>query len=192
MHAFRAFANTHDRSPAFHAAYLSITVIIAAMLNLGAFALLIAAHMALDTIKYREVHGLKWKYVLRGVVRENLIDIVLLALCFASMAYLHHGTGIIAASGLLRSQATLLKGIILVAAKSKILLDVLHVLSVLPAHMQHMAVHPKKPWTAFECFCFGVLGACMVLLLALLPMMTGISFAVLREAFVGQMVPWHI
>ncbi len=189
--SFKAFAARHDHSPAFHAAYLCLTVLIAVMLNLGAFVLLIAAHMALDTIKYREVHGMRWKWVFRGVVRESLVDIVLLILGFTSIVYLHHGVGLAAASGLLRSQTTFLKGIILLLTKSRILFDILCVLSALPQHMHHIAVHPKKPWTAFECFCFGVLGSCAFLLLVL-PALGGIPMDVLQRTFEGQIVPWHI
>jgi hypothetical protein len=187
----KAFAVRHDYSPAFHATYLALTILISAMLNLGAFVLLIAGHMALDTVKYRETHGMRWKLVARGVIRESLIDVVLLVIGFASVVYLHHGVGLAAASGLLRSQATLIQGVILVTAKSRILFDVLCVLNSLPQHMQTVLVHPKKPWSAFECFLFGVLGACLVLLLVL-PLLIGLPMEVLQKALDGQMVPWHI
>lgn len=188
---FKAFAARHDHSPAFHATYLVVTILIAAMLNLGAFVLLIAAHMTLDVVKYREIHGMRWKLVWRGVVRESLIDLVLLAVGFTSVVYLHHNVGIMAASGLLRSEVTILKGLILVTTKSRILFDVLCVLNALPQHMQTIAVHPKKPWSALECFLFGVLGACAVLLFVL-PVLLGLPFELLQRALEGQLVPWHI
>ena len=47
----RLFAHRHDELPAFHAAYLVITVLCAALLSLGAFAALIVAHIALDYVK---------------------------------------------------------------------------------------------------------------------------------------------
>ena len=53
----RTFAWVHDELPAFHAAYLVLTFLTAALFNFGVFALLIAAHMMLDFVKYREVHG---------------------------------------------------------------------------------------------------------------------------------------
>ncbi len=187
----KAFAARHDHSPAFHATYLVVTVLIASMLNLGAFVLLIAAHMTLDVVKYREVHGMRWSWVWKGVVRESLVDLVLLAVAFTSVVYLNQNVGLIAASGLLRSEVTLLKGIILVVTKSRIFLDVLCVLSALPQHMQTVAIHPKKPWTAFECFLFGALGACMFMLLVM-PFMIGLPMELLQNALEGQMVPWHI
>ena len=57
--------------------------------------------------------------------------------------------------------------------------------------MQMIAVHPKKPWTAFECFLFGVLGACAVLLIVL-PILVGLPLEVIGKALDGQMVPWNI
>ncbi len=188
---FKGIAKTHDQSPAFHATYMVLTVLIAAMLNLGAFLVLIVAHMALDTVKYREVHGMRWKHVARGVVRESLVDVVLLILGLTSVVYLHHEMGLAAASGLLRAQATLLNGLILVATKSRILFDILCVVSALPSHMQQVAVHPRKPWSAFECFCFGVLGTCTVLLLVL-PTLVGLPTHILPTAIQAHMVPWHI
>jgi hypothetical protein len=168
-----------------------LTILISAMLNLGAFVLLIAAHMALDTVKYRETHGMRWKLVSKGVLRESLVDIVLLAVGFTSVVYLNHDVGIAAASGLLRSEVTLLKGLILVTAKSRILFDILCILNTLPHHMKTIAVHPKKAWSTFECFLFAVLGACAFVLLVL-PMVTGLPFEVLGKALDGQMIPWHI
>lgn len=188
---FKAFALRHDDIPAFHAAYLALTVIIASLMTLGAFAVLIAAHMALDVVKYREVHGMRWKLVLRGVIRESLVDIVLLMIGFTSVVYLHHGVGLAAASGLLRFQEAILSGSILLVTKSKIFFDILTVASAMPVHLQKIRVHPKKPWSAFECFLFGVLGACSVLLVVLPPLL-GYPMEVFAKLIGAEIVPWRI
>lgn len=54
--------------PAFHAAYLMLAVIMAAMLPLGFFAFLVAARIAVEYHKYRRVQ----------VLRSNLSNITLL------------------------------------------------------------------------------------------------------------------
>ena len=188
---FKAFAIRHDDIPAFHAAYLALTVLIASLMTLGAFAVLIAAHMALDVVKYREVHGMRWGLVIRGVVRESLLDIVLLIIGFTSIVYLHYGVGLAAASGLLRFQEAILSGTILLATKSKIFFDFLTVISALPTHLRKIQVHPKKPWSAFECFLFGVLGACSVLLIVLPPLI-GYPMEIFARIIGAEIVPWRI
>ena len=86
------FAQHHDEFPAFHAGYLALTIIAAAMLNLGFFAVLVLIHMALDVYKYKVVHKSSWLEVAEGVFRESLLDITLLLLGLVFAVYLYNVT----------------------------------------------------------------------------------------------------
>ena len=64
----RRILHSHDEYPAFHAGYLVLTFLIAALFNLGMFALLISAHMMLDYIKYTELHQYGHRKALRAMI----------------------------------------------------------------------------------------------------------------------------
>src|SRR3990167_7218691 len=87
----------HDEYPAFHAGYLVLTFLIAALFNLGMFALLIFAHMMLDYIKYTEFHQYGHRKALRAMISESAVDVVLLLVGLVFVVYLHHSAGLIAA-----------------------------------------------------------------------------------------------
>src|SRR3989338_5029895 len=132
----RAFAMVHDGIPAFHAASILLTVIAAALLNTGAFAVLIAAHMSLDIVKYRDVHGMSWSRTLVATARESLLDLFFLglALCFA--LYLHHGQSVFAVSGMVRMERMLFQVFGIGLARLEVLLHQLWVFSNIRQHLQ--------------------------------------------------------
>ena len=109
FHRTRTFAAVHDRIPAFHVASIVLTILAAVLLNIGAFAVLILAHAALDIIKYRDVHAFGWGRSLLATAREALADLffLVLALCFAF--YLHHGESVFVLSGIVRMEEVLIR-----------------------------------------------------------------------------------
>jgi hypothetical protein len=119
---FRAFAHTHDELPAFHAAFLVCTFIAAALLNLGSFGLLIIAHMALDYVKYRDVHHFGLARTIHAMLVESLIDITLFFVAFSSLLYLHHGLALVSLSGLQRASIALARAATTIVPKMEILL----------------------------------------------------------------------
>ncbi len=184
----KSFAIAHDSLPAFHAGYLAVTVLIAALLNVGAFALLIVAHAALDFVKYREVHGRSWRRTLLSTLRESLLDLFLLCGALALAVYLHHGSSIVALSGLARAEASFLRGIILLAPRVEVLW---HGMWIFSNFKQHLFVSPEASgaWKKSELFC-GAGAAVSLLLLA-------ISFQVFDVDGVvrileNQLVPWRL
>ena len=86
LHAFGTFARGHDDIPAFHAGYLLLTFLAAALFNLGICAIFVCGHMSLDLYKYRDVHHYTWMQTVRATMLESLVDLMLLALLFTAGA----------------------------------------------------------------------------------------------------------
>ena len=137
----RIFAHKHDELPAFHAAYLVVTVLSAALLSLGTFAVLILLHMALDYVKYRDIHRCTFGRTVEGMIRESLFDIALLATGLTFAVYLDHTMAIASISGFARSEMTLLKAAGTVLPKFGMLNDSLKVWMHLQIYLRHP--HPR-------------------------------------------------
>lgn len=189
---FRDFAARHDDLPAFHAAYLTGTLIIAALLNLGAFAVLIGTHLVLDLVKYRDHHGLSWQKTLEGMARESLVDITLLLTALTFSMYFHHSGGFLAtAGGVLRAEMTIVRGIFTLIPKFTILHNALCVLSNLQHYYE--TVNPRlghglQPVERCYLICMGM----TLLLLIAAPVLLHLSAAqyvamVLHELTPGMM-----
>lgn len=189
--ALRHFAHEHDDLPAFHAGYLVLTVVTAAMLNLGFFVLLIAAHMALDLVKYRELHHLSWARTAEGTLRESLLDCALLAGALACTVYLHHTIGIVAVSGVVRADLTLVR-------LAGTLLPKISIMERFAAMLLHMGTHLRtvvarlgealSPGEKLELF---LLLAFLVLLLSA-PLVLHISTAEYMRHLAVELIPWRI
>lgn len=187
----RTFAQRHDELPAFHAAYLVLTILVAALFNLGAFGLLILAHMVLDTVKYREIHRMGWLDTLRATFRENLFDHTLFVLGFLIAVYLHHSLpGIAGISGLLRSEITLARGLGTLLPKTEILQRFLHVLFHLRHHLTQSETPIGERFTPTERFSIVLIG-CSALLLLLAPAILHVKGTQLLLITQEEMIPWH-
>jgi hypothetical protein len=185
----RSFAARHDDIPAFHAGYLLCTLLIAALLNIGMFAVLILLHCLLDIIKYRDHHGLSWRKTFEGMARENLVDVTLLCTALAFAMYFHHSAGFLAgAGGVLRAEMSIVRGFFLLIPKFTILHNVLCVL----ANIQHYyaTINPRlgaalQPVERCYLLCLGV----TIMLLAFAPWLLGISMADYTEILVHELRP---
>lgn len=185
---FLRFAIAHDDVPAFHAAYLVLTLLAAALLNTGAFALLIVAHAGLDLVKYREVHGRAWPRTLASTLRESLLDLFLLSGALVLAVYLHHGTGIVAVSGIVRAETSLLRGVLLLLPRVGVLWNTLWIFTNIRHHLLR-SPEATGPWKVREqLYLLGTLGA--LLLLAVAPSLFGAENVM--TILTGQLVPWEI
>lgn len=185
------FAQRHDELPAFHAAYLVLTILVAALLNLGTFGLLILAHMVLDTVKYREVHHMSWPETIRATFRENLFDHTLFVLGFLIAVYLHHSLSSLAGiSGLLRSEITIARGLGTLLPKTEILQRFLHVLFHLRHHLIQIEMPIGERLTPTERFSLILIG-CGILLLLLAPAILHIGSAQYLLILQEEIIPWH-
>lgn len=138
LSTLRTFAHEHDEIPAFHAGFLVITFLIAALFTMGSFGLLILAHMSLDIVKYREVHGYGWWKVAGGVLRESLVDLTLFCVGLTFAVYFHHSVvGMTGLSGLLRAEVTLIEFIGTTIPKMEVFQRFLKIV----AHLQHYLDH---------------------------------------------------
>lgn len=189
--ALRHFAHAHDDLPAFHAGYLVLTVLAAAILNLGAFAVLIAAHVSLDLIKYRELHRLSWMRTLEGTFRENLIDIFLLVVALTFSVYLHHTIGIVALSGVVRADLTVARVAGVFLPKFEILNRFLAMLLHIGEHMRTLHARLSKSLASGEQLLLFLLAATLILLLGS-PAILGISASAFFETLARELIPWRL
>lgn len=185
-----SLARTHDDLPAFNAAYWILTLLAAMLFNAGAFALLIAGHMALDAYKYREIHGKKWKKVAEGVFRENLLDVSLLSLGVAFSVYCHMALPIFAGlQGLIRTEIAIVNAIVQVTVKTHVLHAFLTVLSDL--HHYLVSVHPLmgKRFSTLEIVAVSALVVSLVLT-ASAPWLLGLDAGETTRIAYDLFVPW--
>lgn len=185
----RRFAHEHDDIPAFHAVYVVLAFLCAALFNLGVFALIVIAHMALDTVKYRERHAFTWKETVEGVVRESLIDITLLMVGLVFAVYLHHSVGVASISGLMRAEISLIRTVALFVPKIKILHHFLKII----AHLHHYLeqVHPRhrKGWSGLDHLCFYFCGISMLLLVFAAPLMN-VKASIIKMILLQELMPF--
>ena len=167
----RAFAHRHDELPAFHAAYLVVAVLSAALFSLGLFAALIAMHMALDFVKYREVHHCSLSRTLQGMTRESMRDVMLLTVGLVCTVYLHHTMGMAALSGLVRSEAVILQAIGTVLPRYFILNESLLVMLHIRDYIAHQHPRMGKEWNAMEITQMLIIAASILLLAISAPLM---------------------
>ena len=192
MNTLKSFALRHDQLPAFHAGYLVLTILIASMFHLGAFALLIIGHMTLDCIKYRETHHYSWRKTGMAMLRESLVDITLLLLGLLFAVYLHHSLPVIAGlSGLYRSEVTVMRALGMFIPKVRILCEFLCILSNIHQYMNTVPTYLGKKWTPVEYTCVLSL-ALMVVLMLLAPAVLSVDASLILGILGAEMVPWKI
>ena len=187
----RTFAHIHDELPAFHAAYLVMTLLVASMFNLGAFALLIVVHMVLDIVKYREHHQMSWKLTLEGAFRESLIDITLLSVGLVFAIYLHYSVGVSGLSGLLRAEVTVIRAVAMLVPKLKILHDLLKAIAHLHLYLEHKHDRLKRGWNQMDMTCFFFIGISLFLI-AIASTVTGVDQGTINWVLGRELLPWRI
>lgn len=188
--ALRAFAHDHDELPAFHAAYMVLVLMAAALLNSGVFALLIAAHMSLDVVKYHDVHGFSWPATFRASFRESLTDLALLGFAIVAGVYLHHGSSIAAAGGVYRAEIVIMRALAIVIPRMEILCHVLHVFSGITAHMRAIGKKARLPFKRWERWVFAALGLELALV-AMGPWLLHMDLPHYVEMLADNLVPWR-
>lgn len=191
LHPLHWFARSHDELPAFHAAYLALTFLAAALFNLGFFALLIIAHMALDVVKYREVHNKSWRNVAEGVVRESLLEFTVFAIALVFAVYLHHSLWLAGLTGVIRAQATLVRFLGTTLPKLTILAGFRNVITHLHTYLANTHSRLGLPWSGMERTFLFVLGFSVLALFAAVPI-TGADAAVWERIFVEELIPWNL
>ena len=192
MNTLKSFALRHDQLPAFHAGYLVLTILIASMFHLGAFALLIAGHMTLDCVKYRDTHRYSWHKTAMAMLRESLVDVTLLMLGLLFAVYLHHSLPVIAGlSGLYRSEVTIVRATGMFIPKVRILYEFLGILSNIHRYMNTVPTYLGKKWNPVEYVCVLSLSV-MIVLMLLAPIVLSIDAAHFFTILGSEMVPWNI
>ncbi len=189
--SFRTFAYQHDDLPAFHAAFLVGTFFAAAVLNLGFFACLIAIHMCMDTVKYREIHGYNWARTIHAACIESLTDIMFFFIALTSTIYLHHSYALSFISGLTRAELTVASIFAVLLPKMQILEHMLHVYTHINSYMHTKQASLQKGLTVMQIICVTVTVAAIVLLM-LSPMLFHGSEHQLALLLNNELVPWKL
>lgn len=183
----RSFAAKHDDLPAFHAGYIVLTFLVAALFRLGMFGLLIAIHMALDFVKYREFKRWKLGAAIRASFREALPDLALFSIGLAFAVYFHHSLPIIATvSGILRALLSLVGAIGTLTPKYEILHRFLRTVRDLPAHFRSGPLLRAKHFEPMESFSLFVLAG-MIVLLGVAPLLLGTTAADVGRVMVMEL-----
>ncbi len=184
---FHAFAKSHDDLPLFHAGYLVLTLLAFFLLNLGVFSLLIAAHIALDLVKFSNMPETTPKVTVIATVRENLIDLFMLSLALCLAVYLHHGAGIIAVSALLRLEVTLVRSFAIFLPQIE---NVWHGMSAFGNIRRHVAriQYATAPWSMGEkVMLWGFLMSLFLIVIA--PVLTH-DFPAVALILKEELMPW--
>jgi len=184
----KAFAHRHDDLPAFHAGFLILTLLAAAMFSLGAFGLLIVAHMCLDFVKYREYHGYSWRLTCKGIVRESLMDITLFMIGLMFSVFLHHSIAFPGISGVMRTEITIIRMFGTIIPKMKILHNFLKIVSHIRHYLDHAHPHLRKHWSSVDRVCFWSLGLTTLLLILSAPILQ-VEYSVIIEILKVELVP---
>lgn len=191
IRAIRVFAHEHDDMPAFHAAYLVLAFLSAAMFNLGAFGLLIVAHMTLDIVKYRERHAFSWKGTFDGVLRESLVDITLLCVGLVFSVYLHHTVGVASIAGLMRAEISVLRSIALLLPKLKILHHFLKIMSHLHHYLDQVHARHQKELSGLDYLCLYFISVSVFLLVFAAPLMH-VEWPTVGAVLADELIPWRL
>ena len=141
----RTFAHEHDDVPAFHATYLVATFFVAAVFSLGYFAILIAMHMALDYVKYRDYFHFSFAFTLKAMLIESIVDIALLLLSLTFAIYLSHDLALALLSGVFRSGLTILEAFATIVPKIQIFEHVLAVFFNVHEYLYSPHVDLRRP-----------------------------------------------
>ncbi len=162
--SLRGFAHEHDEIPAFHAAFLVGTILCAAVFNLGFYALLIVAHVLLDIVKYRDVHGMSIRKTIYAATLESIGDIALFLLSLTFAIYLNHTYMLSALGGMMRSELTILRALGTMLPKIKILENMCAI--ALNFHGYLHTPHPalNRPFTRLERCSVWTIVVCLTLL----------------------------
>ncbi len=184
----RAFIDGHDRLPAFYVAYLVLTLCAAFFLNLGAFAVVVCLHVALDVLKFRwQARRGAWIPLL-AAFHENLIECTLFAVALAFSVYVHHMVGIVGMSGVLRAEASLLGFVLFLAKSSDLFEGSLKIIAETLHFVERVRPDAHRGFTFCDRFYVATIAAC-ALLLAFAPQFTGAEPRVIGIVILAELMP---
>jgi len=142
-------AHEHDTWPMFRIWFSVSTVAASIILNLGVFVLLVALHMALDSIKYRTKHKLAWHWVGVETLRESLMDIFFIALGLLFAIAFHHAVAIGGLGKLAEMEILLLNLVLRVGPRIKLAEHFLEIILYWKHHFEKQ-ITPHAPLSKSE------------------------------------------
>jgi hypothetical protein len=145
------------------------------------FALLLLLNIGLDFWKYRSGRGLRLRLALRATLRENLFDVALFCMALLASLTLHYGQVVVIVSGLLRYQESLVRGLLLICAKSHLLFRTIERFEKGCMTQKLNGASIVKPWSVPE-----MLALSCVTLSLMLPL--GFSFTVVYFVIIYSII----
>lgn len=188
LHHVKLFAKAHDDMPAFHAGFLVLSVLVSLFFSMGVFAMLILFHAALDVAKYRMVHNLSARGTLKGVIRENLLDVTLVTIGLTAAVCFHHHIFFGSVSSLVRADIFLLRMIGTTLPKMQIFHSFMCVAASMRSYIHTKHEQLEMPWSAFDKACFIIMLLGIALFLAT-PFIFGIDQSTIQKILVEEMTP---
>lgn len=186
---FQALRRTllgHSDLPALRAGYLAVAALIASLLNLGIFGVIVAFGFILDYRRYK-TSKIKPGLAMRAALRDNIFDLGLLSIALLASLSSSSGHAVILAGGIMRYQESIVRGFVLLAAKSTMLFRLLKRLEQGSTRFALSNVY--RPLTVPELAAIGCLGIALLLPLSafLLPSDLSNVDAALLKVF----TPWR-
>lgn len=161
---WRAFASEHDELPAFHAVYFVATLLAATLFHLGFFAILIAAHMCLDFVKYHDGHRRTLRQTFKGILLESLPDIALFLIALTFAVYVNHTFFLASLSGIVRSEYTILRVIGTVSPRVRIVQRFFGMISNMCVYLHEQHPGMTLPISRMQRVSIALIIACLLLL----------------------------
>ncbi len=165
----RLFAHEHDDIPAFHAAYLVTTFLVAAVFSLGYFAILIALHMMLDFVKYRDFFHYSIPMTIKAMILESIVDVAFFSVSLTFGVYLSHDLALSMVSGVFRSSLTLVEAFGTILPKIYIVEHMLVVAVSVQQYLYTPHIDIKLPLLKSHRYSLLAIGICLLLLLGSVP-----------------------
>jgi len=187
LHPVVVFAHRHDELPWFRVWFTVATVTASIVFNLGIFFVLVAAHMGLDTIKYRTLYRLPWGWTVVETLRESLVDIFFIVLgLFLALAF-HHAFAIGGLGRLAEAEVLFLNLILRVGPRLKIAEHLLEIVTYWKHHFAHKLI-PRTPMTRGEkTVCVATIMTALCVLLT--PVLTSLTWESASKIMKRELTP---
>lgn len=187
QHNLIAIVRDSDQQPAFHAGYLVLMMLAAALLHLGAFALLLMVTCMTDAVHLYQHCRMSLVRALGMALRRQILNVALLAGALVVAVFLNGALPALGVlSGLAQSSVTIVRGLALLIVKMKVLHDAL----LMMVH-GHPRQHLSRNWSPSELLCLFCICIAAVLLV-LSPSLLAVSVVHVWSMLRIELLPWSV
>ncbi len=189
--AVKRLAKAHDHMSAMQIGAGIFILLVAALFNPGAFGILVLTHMALDVIKYRQIHQWPWSTTLVATLRESLVDLALLSFIFCIGLYASFGAELMPHGTILATEALLFRALVVLLVQVEVCRHVLHGITDSIGHFPDVRLGVTGPLYPIEVWAMCLLSIC-IFLIVLIPILLHLTTTEFTYAVLQQLIPWRI